>query len=256
MAVGLDLAQILPQGFTISKLLLIVVVVILIVVAVTGASIFFGVRWYIKKKYNQRLVIFEKINGVIVPIEEQKGFFENVDQTGDAWLATKKRYLPRPQIMMGKDLSWWYKRQKDGELINFCLEDMDEKMAIAKVTYVNEDMRLLRTGIYKNLRERYQRIKFWDKYGGIIMGAAFLIIMLIVVIIMMQQLVKAVQEIGKVAAPFQEAVEKEKQILESIDNILQRLPIEQQSGVKPAPVMVPLIPFMRRRRKREKPGPG
>ena len=139
-------------------------------------------------KWNIKIVLFKKINNVVIPVNSFKGMLQRIGKAGDHWLATKKvkKRLPRPQIWMGKQLVWYYERQ-DGEWINFSIRDIDEDMKKAGAYYVDEDMRLQRLGIEKNL-EQLKTEGFWKKHGPTIMIIMGFMLMLIAVIVVFNQI--------------------------------------------------------------------
>lgn len=166
-----------------------IVVVILIsifIICIFAALIFVII---INNQYNKRIVIFRKINGKITPIDEDKGFFEKIGMAGDYWLKLKKykKILSRPKKEIAKNTFWYFERE-DGEWLNFILEDIDEKLKIAKAEYIDEDMRLQRLGIEKNLRENFKKQSFWEKWGGTILSVGFILIVTICLVVLFQKL--------------------------------------------------------------------
>jgi hypothetical protein len=158
---------------------------------VFASGIGFGLYAYLQnKKYNLTLVIHKKINGKIVPVYNDKGMLQRVGKAGDYWLYAKKgkKRLVRPKIYAGKNLIWYYERQADGEWVNFEIEDIDEKMQKAGAYFVDEDMRLSRLGIQKNLDERLMKETFWKKYGQSIMMIIFIVMVTICLVVLFQQL--------------------------------------------------------------------
>ena len=104
-------------------------------------------------KFNKKVILFKKVSGKVIPIGKDRAMLERIGLAGDSWLKTKrfKKILPRPKIEMEKNTYWYFERD-DGEWINFSLQDMDEVMKTAKAYYVDEDMRLSRLGIQRNLK--------------------------------------------------------------------------------------------------------
>ena len=88
---------------------------------------------------------------------------------------------------MAKNEYWYYIRE-DGEWINFSLQDVDAQMKAAKVYYVEEDMRLQRLGIQKNLEARFKKITFWERYGGMITTGVFLLIITICLVVIFREM--------------------------------------------------------------------
>lgn len=177
------------------------------------------ITWmYIKyKKYNQHLKIFGKINGAIVPIYNDRGMFQRVGIAGDFWCRTMrhKKVIPRPTISMGKNVYWYFIRE-DGEWINFGIQDIDKVMKEAKVYYVDEDMRLQRLGIERNLRQRYEKKEgFWAKYGGLLINIFFVLIVMVALILLFK-------EMGGLAEKLESVAGSVGRLAESVNNMLTR----------------------------------
>jgi len=158
-------------------------------VLICGAIVFF-VYWYIQqKRWNKKIVLFKKVANRVIPTVHDKGMFERIGQSGDYWLKIQKmkKTLPRPKIEMGKDTYWFFERE-DGEWINFEMADIDKQMKQAGAYYVDEDMRLQRLGIQKNLAQRLLKETFWQKYGTTIMLIIFVLIVTIALVVLFQKM--------------------------------------------------------------------
>ena len=144
---------------------------------------------YDRMKYNRTIVIFKKINNRICPVGHDKAKLERIGLAGDYWLKTKKfkKILPRPRIECGVNTFWYYERE-DGEWINFSLKDIDEQMREAGAYFTDEDMRLQRLGIEKNLRDRLVKEGFWAKYGTTVMTIVFLLIVTVCLVVLFQKM--------------------------------------------------------------------
>jgi hypothetical protein len=191
-------------------------------VAFLGFLVWMWIRY---KKYNQTLKVFRKINGFTMPVATERATFERIGLAGDYWCrtATSKKILPRPTIAMGKNVYWYYIRE-DGEWINFGIQDIDSKMKEAKAYYVDEDMRLQRLGIEKNLRQRYGEKKgFWKEYGGLILNIFFVLIIMVALILLFKEMGKLADKLGSVASAVQS-------LAEATTNMISR----SSSGVIPA----------------------
>jgi len=195
----------------------------------------FGVWWFLNRmKYNKTIVLFRKVGNKSVPIGTDKGMFERVGDAGDYWLITKKfkKTLPKPQKQMGKNEYWFYERE-DGEWINFDLKDIDQQMKDAGIDYVEEDMRLQRLGIQKNLRDRFYKESFWQKYGNTIMSVMFILIISIMLIVLFKEM-KENWTVGK------EMAEAVRDMALQVQNIR----VRSTSGAMPVDAFVPfIIPF-------------
>jgi|WetSurSiteA1Bulk_404760.scaffolds.fasta_scaffold87971_1 hypothetical protein len=175
---------------------------IAIVVAILLALIVFLV--IARMKFNKKVILFKKVAGQIIPVFKDTAMLERIGLAGDTWLRTRKmkKILPRPKINMDKDTFWFYERE-DGEWINFSLNDLDEDMKKADAYYVDEDMRLQRLGIQRNLKDRFDKMGFWDKYGSMIMMVIFMLIVTICLIVIFNK----INDLVKALPPLAQALE-------------------------------------------------
>lgn len=192
---------------------------------VVVVAVIFGIYWLINYlKWNKKVVLFRKVSNRIIPVATDKAMFERVGQSGDYWLKTQKlkKTLPRPKIEMGVNTYWFFERE-DGEWINFELADIDAQMKKAGAYYVDEDMRLQRLGIQKNLKDRLIKETFWQKYGTTIMLIIFVLIVTICLVVLFQKM----QGNWASATETAKAIEH---MAQSVDNMAQRI----GGGVTPA----------------------
>ena len=61
-------------------------------------------------------------------------------------------------------------------------------MKKAKAYYVDEDMRLQRLGIQRNLKDRFEKPSFWDKYGTMVMSILFMLIITICLVVIFNKI--------------------------------------------------------------------
>lgn len=166
-------------------------IMIAIGVVVVGGILAGAVAWVIHYiSFNKKIVLWKKLgNKKPQKIITDRGKFERVGEGGDYWCRTRKlkKILPRPTKQAGPNEYWFYERE-DGEWINFDMGDIDEQMRQAGAYYVDEDMRLQRLGIQKNLRDRFQKVGFWQKYGGMIMNLIFLIVVTIMLVVLFKEM--------------------------------------------------------------------
>jgi hypothetical protein len=159
-------------------------------ILVIGGALGVGIFWFIsRKKYNMKIWIFGRVSGVpmlkFIDAGKQVAFGNAGDKL--IQLRKQKKWLPIPQIQMGKDIYWFYERE-DGEYINFSLEDIDKKQKLAGAYYVDTDMRMQRLGIEKNLRERLTKQSFFEKYGTTIAGVIFVIMITVALVVLFSKL--------------------------------------------------------------------
>jgi len=215
---GMDLPNFQFSGM--GDLLLYIVAGLLVAICI-GIGAYFIFQ---EMKFNKKIVLFKKISGKIIPVARFKGMFERLGKAGDYWIKTRglKKILPRPKLEISKNVYWYFERE-DGEWINFDLEDIDERFRKAKIKYLDEDMRLQRIGIQRNLKERYDQATFWQKYGGMIMSAMFILIITICLVIIFNKINDLVKALPVLA-----------RALESVANAMKDTAVSQGSGIVPA----------------------
>jgi len=164
---------------------LVFILIGVLVAILLGVGAFFFINYM---KWRVRVVLHRKINGKIQQVGTFKGMIQRVGKAGDTWLVVKNiKKLPRPKLWQGKFVVWYFERE-DGEWINFELGDIDTQMKQVDASYVEEDMRLQRLGIQKNLEERLVKQSFWDQYGTTIMWVVFVMIVTICLVMLFNKL--------------------------------------------------------------------
>jgi len=167
-----------------------VVIWVCVALLLAGAGIWGYWAWYSNKKFNKTIRAFQKVGSDVALIITCKGMFQRVGNAGDFWLVLKgglKKTLPRPRKQMAPNEFWYFIRD-DGEWVNFSLKDFDAEMRKAGAYFVDEDMRLQRLGIQKNLQERFQKISFWDKYGGMIMNLMYMVVTVVLLVVLFKEM--------------------------------------------------------------------
>jgi len=180
-------------------------VVVFLIIILVGIGLTFLTIYVLNLiKFNKKIKLFRKVGNQIIPVLMDRAMFTRIGNAGDYWCQLKKtkKVLPRPRIQMGRNEFWFYERE-DGEWINFALGDFDEQMR-ATAYYVDEDMRLQRLGIQKNLRDRFQKVTFWQKYGGMIISIVYILVVTICFVILFNKMENAWDKAGQMASAVKE----------------------------------------------------
>jgi len=174
----------------------------------------------IMKIYNKKIQIFEKIGGRIILTKKDRAREIKIGNTGDTAFRTRKtkKILPTPSIQSGKRVYWFYIRE-DNEWINFGIGDIDEEMRQIKAHFLDKEMRYARTQLQKSMQERYQKITFLEKYGGLLVWTFFLIIMGIVMWLWFDKLTEMAGVAKDSLESARQVQELAKDTLISVDNI-------------------------------------
>lgn len=160
-------------------------IIVFLCIIVIGALVLIGVYFfYTNSKFNKKIIFFTKVGRSLQIYAQDKAMFQRVGDAGDQWCVTKqmKKIFPLPKLQMGKNTFWMFKRE-DGEFINFTLGDLDEQQKKIGAYFVDEDMRLQRLGIQKNLRDRLMQESWWKKYGTTLIFMIFIIFTVVMQIV-------------------------------------------------------------------------
>lgn len=177
--------------------------------------------WFISKKiYYKKLVIFEKIGGIIQVSKKDVARDIRLGDAGDTILYTRKykKFLPPAQIQTGNNIFWYYIRE-DGEWINIGIADIDLAMKKVNAHFLDKEMRFARTGMQKNLRDRLQKVSFWDKYGAMIIWTIYIALVGIMTWLLFDKWIELGSQVASMVETSERVMELAREILSNIDNI-------------------------------------
>ena len=205
--------------------------ILLVASVLTGLLLYW---WFTKKKFNVKIIIFEKINGVVQITQRDTASIVKIGTTGDRVLLLNKLknlgndgYLSMPKYKMGHDTYPFYKREEDGELINFKFKDIDETLNELNVKIGSIDLSYARASLQKLLKENYKKSS-WLKELLPYIGFGFLIFM---IAISTWLLAGKVIEILNAIIPLLETAnvlaDRQEQILGALENVC------STSGLRP-----------------------
>lgn len=204
--------------------------VILIIILITSALFAFGLYVFaMRLKFKKKIVIFEKINNRYEPAGTDTAMDFKVGLGGDTvlFLRKRKKYLPNPTIQTGRR-SYWYAIREDGEWINIGIEDLDEKTKQMKIAFVDTDVRYSRTALQRNLRERYDKLTFMQKYGGMVAYSTLILVTCIGIWLVSDKMFDIVSLVADQVTLANQLAERQEAILGALDNIC------STSGLRPA----------------------
>lgn len=207
----------------------------IVVAVVIGLIVFLFIKY---KQYNQIIKVYGLVGNKPAVKYITRGRFIPMGRAGDRVMILRKpkgRLLPMPTIQMGKN-EWWYWEREDGELINFSIDDLDAQFKKAGAYYVHTDMRMERLGIEKNLKERFEKPTWWERYGTQLMSVVFLIILFVMLVVLFYQL-------SSVAGSLESAMDLANQVLDRI-GISESPNPQRPSGENVVPVQTITLPLI------------
>lgn len=200
--------------FTLVLTIFIVAVLIMILI---GIAVYFLIQQF---RFNKKIIIFERVGNNWEQTGKDKAIELRTSIIGDTvfYLRKRKKYLPRPELQSGRR-TYWYAIREDGEWINISIEDIDLKMKNLGAKFLHPEIRHARTALYRNLKERYDKPKFLEKYGVLIVNTVVIILMMLIflwvinVSISFSDKAMAMQDVAT------QAVDRVDTVLRSLDNI-------------------------------------
>ncbi len=175
---------------------------------------------YMKKVYYKKIVIFERVGGHIQVTKKDVARNIRMGDAGDFILYTRKfkKFLPPASIQTGNNTYWYFIRE-DGEWINIGIKDIDEQMKEMNAHFLDKEMRFARTGMQKNLRERLQKITFWDKYGAMVIWTVYIVVVGIMTWLLFDKWIELSNSIKSAMETAKQVMDLQRETLQSIDNI-------------------------------------
>jgi len=171
---------------------LLVFFIAVVIIGMIGLLIYFK---SVKKQYWIKIHVYRLIGNVPTRVAIYSAKEVPFGMAGDrlwrvassgVWKIKAIKWLPCGKIQTAPSEFWYYIR-KDGEWINFQMQDLNEVSQNMGVKFVQEDMRLQRLATERLLEQRLMNKSFWDKWGNtIMMVIIFLVIAICMVLIFFQ----------------------------------------------------------------------
>lgn len=193
--------------------------IIISLVAIATGVVTFVIVWNLK--FNRKIVIFENLAGQgYVPVGKDRAMRVKIGEDGLEVLFLRKRkvYKSSQGKKIGKN-TYWFAVGSDGYWRNFTLADMDKTLEAMNVKFTDKDMRAFHTGIRRGLKERYDKVSFWQKYGGLVAYVALIAITGIMMWLLFDKYIEISGAVAGAVDSAGEVLEATKQILGAVDNI-------------------------------------
>jgi hypothetical protein len=183
-----------------------ILIIILLSVFIFGLIACVVIYYFWRKTWTEKAMIYRVVGGKMYLTRTDKAKFKRIGRVGDRifYIGGKtKRHLGLPHYAIAPN-TWMFFERKDGELINFGLDNLDEAMQKAGVHYLHEDVRMQRLGIEKNLKEAFKKQSWWSKYGGIIMNVIYILFVTVSLVILFAKLVDVAGALKETAGAIKE----------------------------------------------------
>jgi len=188
-------------------------------------GVIIGVLYWIAMnhfKYKHKIVIWEKVAGVIQVTGRDRAREIAVSTAGDIIFKTRrgKKYLPPPVYQTGWRTYFYYIRE-DGEWINFKMSDFDKDERKLGAVFLDKDARFARTQIQKILKERYSSPSVWEKYGMWIISVSTIIIFGVFIYLALDKFITIIQRSSSIIDSVSKLVDTAEGLVEAMSNLKQ-----------------------------------
>lgn len=150
-----------------------IAVILFVIAVITGVITY----WFaIASKYNKKIIIWENIAGQgYVPTRRDKARVIKIGDGGEEVLELKKHKVYRTAYgkKIGKN-TYAFAIGSDGYWYNITFGNLDTKLRELGVEPVDRDMRYMHVAIRRNIKDRYEKITFLQKYGGLLAYTALI----------------------------------------------------------------------------------
>jgi len=194
-----------------------IAIIVIVCSGIVGVVLAF---FLLKLRFNKKIVIFEKINNRYERTGTDLARDFKIGLAGDTIILLKKRkkYLTNPKIQNGRR-TYWYAIREDGEWINFGIEDLNEKTREMGIKFSDEDMKHSRSALQRNLRDRYDKPSFLQKYGGMLAYATLILVTCVGAWLIADKFLLIVDKVGYQIELANQLATTQREILGALDNV-------------------------------------
>lgn len=213
---GMDLGVDLPSFSFGGNLVYILLIILVFFLA--GIGIWFYLN---NKMFNRKVVVFENIAGKGWEVtHKDRARLIKVGDGGEEilYLRRAKVYRTAYGRKQGKN-EYWFVIGQDGYWYNFTLGDFDAKMNMLDIEPVDRDMRYMHVAIRKNIKDRYNKPNFMEKYGTLVMNGVFLLLIMIGLYFLIDKIGGLVSQVDIAMKANAETMKVAERILGSVDSI-------------------------------------
>lgn len=192
-------------------------VLIALFIGIAGVIIW---KYYDRKKFNNIIILFEKINGRWVDTFKDKAMEMPFGDLGMTILYAKKkkRAVPRPNLQSGIR-KFYFRIRSDGNWENFELQD-DENLGQVKFHAVEKAITERNVGIRKGLADRLVKKNWIRENMTVIMTFFFFIVLIVGLYLIMEKVVTAVSINGNTMETALKVQQGQEAILQKLDTLM------------------------------------
>lgn len=179
-------------------------------------------------KYKFKIVIFGKVSGKWEIIKVDRAMLIPYGKGGDKvmYLRKTKRTIPLPSLQSGKNTYYMCLREDD-ELINFEMEDLDKLQKQMGAKFLDKEMRYARVSLQGHFKERYDRPKFWDKYGALVINVVAIVLIMVMLFLIIDKVLDGASTLNRMLETQEKIQDLNLKVLNAIEQVT------AGSGIRP-----------------------
>lgn len=214
--IGASVSGFLPSSGTVFTIIFWVLGVLVIGGLIGGITYYFVNQ----ARYKIKIRVFSDVAGKPEQTYFDRARVVNLGQSGEnCWyLRGMKRQIPPGTKSMAKNEFWYYIKE-DGDLINIGLENMNHKLKLMGINFTNPAMRYARIALQRNMKDRYQKVTFMDKYGTVLIFTIHIIIVSIMFVWILKEVNSILPVLKTAIADAGELLKDSRAILESANAV-------------------------------------
>ncbi len=197
---------------------------ILLIIGGTGVFLFFFLN---KKKYLKTVTFWVRnpYTGILVADRTIKAMVVKIDNIGNLVFRLKKPYETRnviPRLKYPAKTNVYYvEYTSDGKIVEFeGITDFDDERREKKAIFRDDNTELGRSSMMTMNRERYEKPKFMEKYGALLVNIGAIVVIMVFLFLIAGQLIKVTGALSGVVKQMGQTQIAQSNILNSLNNIL------------------------------------
>lgn len=200
-----------------------------IIVALIVAVLIF--MWIRNKKYKYKIVIFEDVAGRgHIPVGKDKARLHSIGDTGEEVLYLRKAKKMKQAYGNKKvgENTYWFVIGSDGYWRNV-VPEYDDEGGKLDLKPTDRDMRYMHVALGRNLKERFDKQSFLQKYGGVLAYFGLIAITGIMMFLLFDKWMDVSQAANGAVEAATKVVEQAERLLAAVDSF------DTSGSIQPAP---------------------
>lgn len=172
-------------------------------------------------KFNQKIIIIEEVAGQgFTTVGSDRAMRMKFGDSGEEVLHLKQRKLYRNAYgkKMGPN-TYWFVIGSDGYWYNVKLGDFNKRLRELGVDPIDKDVRLTHVAIRKNIKDRFEKHSFMEKYLPFILNVGAIAIILILNWLLFDKYLQVAHSANAAVAASKDVLEAARQVISGLNQL-------------------------------------